>query len=92
MAKKELNIYDEIRKNNENGKAILGLERTIKELKKSNLSKVYISSNCAKDVIEDLEYYASLQSIELIKLEIPNDELGIICKKPFSVSVLGILK
>ena len=91
MAKK-IDVYEEIRKNNENGKAILGLERTIKELKKSNLSKVYVSSNCAKDVVEDLEYYASLQSIDIIKLEIPNDELGIVCKKPFSVSVLGILK
>lgn len=92
MAKNESKIYEEIRKELENKKVILGLERTIKEIKKSNIKKIYLSSNVPNEVVDDLEYYASLQSIEIIKLEIPNDELGVVCKKPFLVSVLGLLK
>jgi large subunit ribosomal protein L30e len=92
MAKKESNVFDVIKKEIEQGKAILGLERTMKELKKSNLIKVYVASNTGQDLKDDLEYYSSIEKIEIVNLDIPNDELGITCKKPFSISVVGILK
>jgi large subunit ribosomal protein L30e len=92
MVKKESNFLEVIKKDLEKGKAILGLERTIKELKKGNLEKIYLSSNISEKVKEDIMYYSSLQKIEIIELDIPNDELGIVCKKPFSVSIVGVLK
>jgi ribosomal protein L30E len=92
MVKKELDVYNTIRKEIEQGKAILGLDRTLKELKNLNLKKIYLSSNISEEVKKDINYYSSLQSIELINLSIPNDELGVVCKKPFSVLILGVLK
>ena len=92
MAKKVSNDFELIRQEVENGKAILGLERTMKELKKSNLKKIFVCSNIGSDVKEDLEYYSSLQKIDIVHLEIPNDELGVVCKKPFAVSVVSLLK
>lgn len=93
MARKvEFNESEEIRKELESGKLVIGTEVSLKELKKSNLAKVYVSSNCPEDILGDLEHYAPLANTELIKLIIPNDELGVVCKKPFAVSILGLLK
>ncbi len=73
-------------------KAILGTEKTIKELKQGNIATIYVSSNVPDDVQETLSRYAEMASADLVQLDIPNDELGTICKKPFSVSVLSVRK
>jgi len=71
---------------------VIGTEKTIKSLKLGKVDKVILSSNCADRVVNDINYYAELSKAETIRVRYPNDELGVICKKPFSVSVLSILK
>lgn len=67
----------------------IGSEETIKKLKTKKLTKVFLSSNCKKETEEDIRYYAKLGNVKVIKLEIPSDEVGAICKKPFMISVLS---
>jgi len=74
----------------ENKKVVLGTERTLKRLKMKSLKKVYVSSNIPEEVLGDLEHYAKLYKIPIVKLKESNEELGVICRKPFSVSVLGL--
>ncbi len=69
-------------------KLVFGTDRTLKMIRKSNAKKVFISSNCPKQVRDDIKHYASIAEIEVNELKEPNEELGIICKKPFSISVL----
>tara|TARA_Y100000310_G_scaffold93787_1_gene91318 strand:- start:290 stop:574 length:285 start_codon:yes stop_codon:yes gene_type:complete len=71
---------------------VIGMDRTIKNLKLGKVDKVIMSSNCSSDTVDDIGYYADLNKTEAIKVNYPNDELGVICKKPFSISVLSILK
>ena len=71
---------------------VIGTERTIKNLKLGKVDKVIVSSNCSENVVSDLNYYSGLSKASIIKVSYPNDELGVICKKPFSISVLSILK
>lgn len=82
----------EIKKMLKAGNVILGTERTIKSLKLGKVQKVLISSNCPAGVENDINYYAGLSGAEFHKLDYPNDELSVICKKPFSISVLALLK
>ena len=82
----------EIKKLLKAGNIIIGTERTIKNLKLGKVQKVLVSSNCPSNVEKDINYYASLSGAELHKLDYPNDELSVICKKPFSISVLALLK
>ncbi|MBW3003821.1 50S ribosomal protein L30e [Candidatus Woesearchaeota archaeon] len=72
------------------GKAVLGTERTIKQLKLGKLSKVFVTSNCPEDIKSDIQHYAKLANIEVVQLKQPNDELGTLCKKPFAISVISI--
>ena len=71
-------------------KLIIGKERTIKNLKLGKLESVFVSSNC--DCTEGIEHYAKLGKVNVDKLKIPNDELGVLCKKQFSISVLGSVR
>jgi large subunit ribosomal protein L30e len=71
---------------------IIGTERTLKEMKRSAIEKVFVTSNCPASVEQDIDYYARLTNVEKVKLPIPNEELGVICKKPFSISVVSLLK
>ena len=70
-------------------KLIIGTDRTIKNLKMHKVKKVYIASNCKKDIEEDIQHYCKLYNINLTKVKENNEELGVICKKPFSISVLS---
>ncbi|MFH1053507.1 MAG: ribosomal L7Ae/L30e/S12e/Gadd45 family protein [Candidatus Woesearchaeota archaeon] len=83
---------DEIKKNLETGKLVIGTNNTLNNIKLGNIQKVFITKNCPDDARKDLENYNKVKKIEIIQLDIANDELGSICKKPFSISVIGLLK
>lgn len=92
MPKKKTFNLTEFKKLLKSKSVIIGTGRTIKNLKKGNIGKIFLSSNCPESVERTLNYYASLNKIDVVKLQYPNDELGVICKKPFSISVLCLLK
>ena len=73
-------------------KAIIGTEETIKEIKRGNISKVLISSNCSEEVKEELNRLKEIEKFELEELKETNQELGTICKKPFKISILSLKK
>ena len=83
---------DEIKKLLKTDKIVIGTEKTLKNLKQGKLAKVFLSSNCSESAEKDLTYYVKLANAKVVKLDIPNDELGVLCKKQFSISVLGIVK
>ena len=82
----------EIKKMVKSGSLIMGTEKSVKSLRLGKVEKVLLSSNCPVNVEKDLSYYAGLNGTEVHKLDYPNDELGVICKKPFSISVLAGVK
>jgi len=92
MVRKKSLTSTEIKKLIKAKDLVIGTERTIKNLKLGRVEKVIISSNCAENTVNDLDYYAGLSKTETIKVNYLNDELGVVCKKPFSISVLSILK
>jgi len=70
-------------------KVIIGADRTLKALKLGKVKHVYLASNVKQDIKEDVEHYTKLFNIKLVQLNENNEELGLICKKQFSVSVLS---
>ena len=74
------------------GSFIVGTQRSLKQLKLGHVEKILVSSNCPQSVEKSINHYANLNGTEVHKLDYPNDELGIICKKAHSISVLSFLK
>jgi len=83
---------DDIKKLLKSKNLVIGTQRTMRYLKTGKLSKVYISSNCPAEIKEDIKYYSELSSTPVVELEQSNEEIGILCKKPFFISVLSVLK
>lgn len=83
---------DEIKKLLKEKKLIFGSDRVVKGVRKGTIGKVFICQNPKPSVGADIEHLAKIAGVEIVKLPYPNDELGTVCKKPFSISVLGILR
>ena len=79
----------ELKKLVKEGKIIIGTNKVMKTLKLGKLKEVYLSSNCPKYTKDDVKHYAKLNNVKVNELKESNEELGTICKKPFSISVLG---
>ena len=85
-------MLNEVKKVIKEEKYVIGIEEVLKNLKSGKLTKVFLTSNCPDEFRKDIDHYSKIAGVEIIQLKQPNDELGILCKKPFSVSVLGVLK
>lgn len=70
-------------------KFVFGKNEVIRKLNSGEVKTIFLASNCPKDLKVIINKYARLAQIKVIELDIPNEEIGIICKKPFSISVLG---
>jgi len=86
-----MDYSNEIKKLLTQKKLVIGTNQVMKGIRQKSLKKVFVSSNCPKTVLDDLEKFSSLSKTEIVKLEIPNEELGTICKKPFLVSIVGVI-
>jgi large subunit ribosomal protein L30e len=85
-------MIDDIKKLLKTDKLLIGKDRVIKNLKLGNLEKIFLASNCSDELKQDVENYSKLANVKVVQLDIPNEELGAVCKKPFSISIIGFLK
>ena len=83
-------MVEEIKKLLGTEKLLLGTERTMKALRSGTLEKIFVAANANPKIVEDIEHYKDIAKIELVKLKESNEELGTICKKSFSISVIGV--
>lgn len=68
-------------------KPVLGLDRTIKKIRGKQISRVYVATN--SHAKEQLIHLGKVMNVEVIFVQENSKELGVLCKKPFSVSVLS---
>jgi len=85
-------VISEIKKHLKDDKLVLGKEVTLKMLRNGEIAKVFLASNTDKETEADVVRYTDLNSIEVVKTNLDNEELGGLCKKPFKVMVLSIKK
>ena len=79
-----VNLKEDIKKTK---KPVIGLERTLKKLRKKEISKIYVSSNShSKTKILNL---GKVNGVEIVLTEENSKEIGILCKKPYSISVIS---
>lgn len=77
---------NELKKELKTEKPIIGFEEAVKNLKNDKIAKIYVAINCHN--IEELKTLCQKFEVPLVELKEDNIELGVICKKPFSISVL----
>ncbi len=85
-----MEIVDTLKKEIKEGTFILGLNQVVKGLREGSMKKVYHAKTISEEMLVDLKHYTELAGVPLTLIPVPSDELGVLCKKPFSVTVLGI--
>lgn len=83
---------NEIEKADKDKKLIIGKKIVIKALSNDGLKKVVLASNTPSDLKEAVDLKASSANVTVETINLKNDELGSKCKRPFSISILGIKK
>ena len=83
---------EEIKKLLNSDKMIIGTSETMKALRANKLKKVFIASNADPKFVSDIEYYKKMSDVEIERLDLTNEEVGAFCRKPFHISVIGVLK
>ena len=80
---------EDLKKALQENKVIIGADKVLKKLRNGKLEKVYLSSNCPDNLKDDIKHLAKIHKIEVVESKEDNEQLGTICKKQFSISVLG---
>ncbi len=75
-------------------KLVLGNKVTLKKLRQSEtpLSQIYIARNCPAEMKDEVEHYAELAGVPVEETNLSNEEIGVLCKKAYFVSVVGVLQ
>ncbi len=68
---------------------VFGTKATLRKLREGKVKNVLVAANCPKEVKEEIQHNAKMTKAEVTELEVPDSEIGMICKKRFSVSVLS---
>lgn len=78
---------DNLKKAIKEKKLIIGTERTISALKRGEAKEVFVSKNCPELLRKEIKNYAEISNISVNELKESNEEMGTICKKPFSINL-----
>ena len=80
----------EIRQMLKDGHLVIGTRMTMKLLRQNNVKKVYLASNAPAALREDVDHYSKIAGVAVTHVKMNNEELGTLCKKPFSISLIGV--
>ncbi len=72
-------------------KLVLGTEDALKLLRKGKLQKVVVASNCNARMKDDFSRYCEMAGVECLEIAQSSEEVGVLCRKPFAISVIGVL-
>jgi large subunit ribosomal protein L30e len=86
-----MDIAREIRKAIDTGKVILGTDKSLVALKSGEAKLIIYAANSKRESIEDLKHYASLADVPLREYKGTGVDLGMVCGKPFIVSMITII-
>ena len=87
-----MNPLDELKKAIGSKNVIIGTDKTLGALKRGRAAKVFVTKNCDKLVKDEIKNLATLGNVEVSDLEITNEDLGILYKKPFLINVICFAK
>lgn len=81
----------EIRKLLGSDRLIIGTDRVLKSARKGDAARIILANNAPETLRRELARYKELgAAFELEEAGMPNNELGTLCKKPFSIAVIAI--
>lgn len=72
------------------GKVVFGANNAVKNAKLGRAKLILLASNCPRNMIDDITYYANFSDVPVVIYKGSSIDLGVVCGKPFMVSALTI--
>lgn len=72
------------------GKVSFGTNAALQSAKIGKAKMIVLSSNCPKDIKEDIEHYSKISGVPVITYKGASMDLAEVCKKPFIISALTV--
>ncbi len=72
------------------GKVLFGAGNAVKSAKLSRAKLILMASNCPRNIMDDITYYANLSGVPVVIYKGSSIDLGVTCGKPFMVSALTV--
>ncbi|MCS7108020.1 MAG: 50S ribosomal protein L30e [Sulfolobales archaeon] len=91
MSSVSRDLENEIKNVLKSGKAVLGINRSLKAVMLGRAKAVIVASKIPKNYDDDIRRYANLSGIPVINFSGSSRDLGLVCGKPFPVSAIAIL-
>lgn len=85
-----MEVIAKIKKALDEQRIVIGYQETVEAVNDGSATEVYVAKNTPGDKLTTLRDLAGLKEIPVSVLELGNDEVGVICKKPFSIGVLAL--
>lgn len=85
-------LANDIRLAVDSGEVAVGLNKAIDTVKEHTSKTIVIATTNKKETIEDVNHIAKIANVRVLKFNGTSMDLGAVCGKPFSVSVLSIIK
>jgi len=78
-----------LKKELKTNKFTLGLNETLKKIKLGKVQNIFLAKDCNSKERDIILNYKKIGKIEVYELDITGIEMGTLCKKQFSISVLS---
>jgi len=88
--KKEISDVEVIKKAREEKKLVIGFNEVMRGIKDSSVKQIFVAENCPADKVESVSNEATIAEIPVKVYAGSNLDLGVICRRPHAVIVLGI--
>jgi ribosomal protein L30E len=85
-----MTTINELKKTLKEKKPIYGYEVAVKKLKNDELEVIYVADNFDRKT--ELLRLGHVYSTKVVELKEDNNELGVVCRKPFSIAVISFTK
>lgn len=72
------------------GKVLFGVNNAVRNAKTGKAKLIIVASNCPQKTRGDIEYYCKLSNIPVVIYNGTSIDLGVVCRKPFTVSALTV--
>lgn len=72
-------------------KLVLGTAETLKLLRKGKLQKIFLASGSDAELKVTIERYCKMGNVEYVEIAQTSEEIGVLCRKPFAISIVGVL-
>ena len=71
---------------------VFGSNQIFKQIKLDKINEVFVASDCSKEILEKLGRYSKFSNLKIYELPKNKEEITLLCKKEFPVSVVGVIK